>query len=316
MRCRRAVVAVTVAVASIPLWADHPAGAASDSGAQTRVVGRGDIVTSILGWSSGRSRPSGSDAPRCVWRTLSDAQLEWVVSVAAFAVALGFDNAFLDPLQPHLDADELPDGDLQVHVCDGAVYELRFVPSAEVPSTLQLLYRRMITRLPPPDPTISPPGGTAVPVGQPVFISIDDEDWAPVEGTLSVDGITAQVRAEPVDIRVITGDPRSVQAHCKGPGRAFRPGRGGRAGSAAEQARHPDACTVVYRTASAGHRSPASRGPVDRRPDTWLGTVTVVWEAQWRVADGPWIDLGRIPRTRLITRTARDVTTSIEDRRE
>ena len=44
--------------------------------------------------------------------------------------------------------------------------------------------------------------------------------------------------------------------------------------------------------------------------------MTVVWEARWRVDGGPWINLGRVPRTRLITRTAREVTTSIEDRRD
>lgn len=292
------------------------AGAAGDSGATTAVVGRGDIITSILGWTSGGGSGGGADAPRCAWMTLSDAQLEWIVSVAAYAIAQGFDTPFLDPLRPHLDGGELPEGDLQGYVCDGATYELRFVPATEPRSTFQLLYRRMITRLPAPEPTISPPTGTAVPVGQPVFFSIDPAQWQAVEGTLTVDGTTAEVRAEPVGLRVIPGDPASPTVRCDGPGRAFRPGR---ATTPATQARHPEACVVAYRTASAGNRSPRSvrpGDPMERRPDTWLGTVTVVWEARWRVDGGPWIDLGRVPRTRLITRTAREVTTSIEDRRD
>lgn len=315
-RCARRRIAAAVLVATVATagWGSTgTAGAASDSGAHTQVVGRGDIITSILGWTSGRGRPSGSTAPRCIWRTLTDAQLEWIVSVAALVVAQGDPTPFLEPLRPHLDAEELPEGDLQAYVCGGATYELRFVPSTEPRSTLQLLYRRMITRLPPPDPTISPPSGIAVPVGQPVFVSIPPAAWRPIEGTLSVDGITAQVRAEPVGLRVITGDPASWQARCDGPGRAFRPGE---AGSVAEQSRHPDACVVTYRTASAGHRSSSDQDQLRHRPDMWLGTVTVLWDAQWRVGDGAWTDLGHIPRTRLITRTARELTTSIEDGRD
>jgi hypothetical protein len=149
-----------------------------------------------------------------------------------------------------------------------------------------------------------------------VFFSIDPAQWQAVEGTLTVDGTTAEVRAEPVGLRVIPGDPASPTVRCDGPGRAFRPGR---AATPATQSRHPEACVVTYRTASAGNRSPRSErpgDPMERRPDTWLGTMTVVWEARWRVDGGPWIDLGRVPRTRLITRTAREVTTSIEDRRD
>ena len=47
------------------LLSGPPAGAVGDSGASSRVVGRGNIVTSILGWTGPvRSRP-GATAPTC-----------------------------------------------------------------------------------------------------------------------------------------------------------------------------------------------------------------------------------------------------------
>ena len=151
---------------------------------------------------------------------------------------------------------------------------------------------------------------TVVPVGQPVFVSIERSLWQPVEGTLTHEGVTAQVRAEPVGLRVITGDPAAATASCDGPGRPFV---GGSPASAAVQAPDPEARTVVFRSATSGHRSPRSGdGGDDRRPDTWLGTVTVLWTAEWRIGDGPWIDLGTIPRTRLVARSARDLTTSLQ----
>ena len=285
------------------------AGAAGDGGASTRVVGRGDIVTSILGWSVSRGRPSGGAAPRCAWRTLTDAQLEWLVSVAAQAAGLGLSTPLLDPLRPLLGDAELPDGDLQGYVCGVDTYELRFVASPAERSVQQILYRQMITRLPAPEPVLSPPAAAVVPVGQPVFVSIAPDRWRPVEGTLTHGGVTAQVRAVPVGLRVITGDPASTPATCRGPGAPFRAEL---RASAATQSRDPDACVVTYRSASGGHRSPRSSDGATQRPGTWLGTVTVVWSAQWRVGTGPWIDLGSIPRTRLVARTARDLTTSVE----
>jgi hypothetical protein len=285
-----------------------PAAAAGDSGARSTVVGRGDIVTSILGWvrPGTRPRPAGT-APRCAWRTLTDAQLEWLVSVAAQAVGLGLRTPLLDPLRPYLDGADLPDGDLQGYVCGVDTYELRFVERTEPRSAQELLYRQMITRLPVPEPVITPRPDAVVPVGQPVFVSIAQDRWRPISGELTWQGITARVEATPTALRVITGDPSSATTSCNGPGRPFRAGQV----SAAEQARHPEACTVVYRSATEAHRSPRS---VDRpgRPDLWLGTVTVVWTARWRVGDGAWQELGAIPRTRLIARAARELTTSIE----
>jgi hypothetical protein len=309
VRRARLLATVCVAVLCASMAPTGDAGAAGDSGASSRVVGRGNIVTSILGWSGVRARPTGATAPRCAWRTLTDAQLEWLVSVAGQAVGLGLRTPLLDPLAPYLDGSALPDGDLQGYVCGVDTYELRFVPVGAPQSVSQLLYRQMITRLPAPDPVTSPPAATVVPVGQPVFVSIPLDQWQPVEGTLSSGGITAQVRAEPVGLRVITGDPAALGAVCDGPGRPFRAGTDR---SPAAQSRDPGACVVRYRTASAGHRAAGSGGADEVRPATWLGTVTVVWSAQWRVGDGPWVDLGEIPRTRLVARAARDLTTSVQ----
>lgn len=305
---RRAVAAFVVVASSVVTVPVGPALAATDGGARSTVVGRGDIVTSILGWARPSSgRPSGT-APRCRWRTLTDAQIEWLVSISAQAVGLGLRTPLLDPLTPFLDQAELPDGDLQGYACGVDTFELRFVERTTPRTPQEVLYRQMITRLPVPDPVLSPPPGAVVPVGQPVFVTLPDDSWAPVEGSLSSNGITAQVRADPIAVRVVTGDPASATVVCEGPGRPFVRG----AGSAARQAAHPDACTVRYPTASRDHRSPRSGERTDARPELWLGTVTVVWSARWRVGDGAWNDLGQIPRTRLIARTTRELTTSVE----
>lgn len=297
---------VAVVVAGVA-FASTDVAAAGDAGARSTVVGRGDIVTSILGWGRGGGRGGSGTAPRCSWRTLTDIQLEWLVAVAGQSVALGRTTPLLDPLRPYLDGAELPDGDLLAYVCGTSTYELRFVERTEPRSAVEVLVRSMITRLPVPDPTITPPIDAVVPVGQPVFVSIPATGWSPVRSTLSAGGLTAQVEAEPTLLRIITGDPAVRTRTCDGPGRPFRQS----AGSAAAQARGPDACVVVHRTASAGHRAPGSTGGANR-PDLWLGTVTVVWDARWRIGDGPWQELGSIPRTRLVARATRDLTTSLE----
>ena len=299
-----------VATLAVLLTQSVDVGAADEPGVRSRVVGRGDIVTSILGWSRTSRRTSTSATPApCAWRTLNDTQLEWLVSVGAEAVGLGFDTPLLDPLRPHLDGQPLPDGDLRGYVCGVETRELRFVPSATPQDLYQRIHRRMITHLPAPDPLTSPPAAAAVPVGQPVFFWVDPQRWAPIEATLQEGSVVAQVRARPVTMRVFTGDPATRTVSCAGPGRPFDTSSGR---SARAQARHPDACVATYATASAGRRSARSSDTGDRRPDLWLGTVTVLWHAEWRVGDGPWMDLGSIPRTRLITRAARDVSTSIE----
>ena len=312
MNRRLQVIAATLVAAVAMSSGSAPAGASGEGGATTRVVGRGDIITSILGWSTGTSRRGSASAPRCAWRTLTDAQIEWVVAVAGQGIANGFSSKLIDPLRPYLDGGELPDGDLQGYVCGASTYELRFAPTALPRTALQVLYRQMITRLPAPAPRTTPPPAAVVPVGQSVFFSIDPQDWRPVEAMLRHEGLTAEVRAEPVGLRVITGEPTFDPVICNGPGTPFRTDL---PGPATLQARAPAACTVAYRTSSDTGRSPRSGVDGLPRPMAWLGTVTVLWSARWRIGTGEWTDLGLIPRTRLIARTTRELTTSIENQR-
>jgi hypothetical protein len=166
-----------------------------------------------------------------------------------------------------------------------------------------MLERQMITHLPAPRPVLSPPESAVVPVHQPVFVSMPDEQWRPLAGSITYAGVTAEVRAVPVSVRLFSGDPAAEFVTCDGPGRPFRPG----GPTVRSQAAHPDACVMTYRSASAG-----APGAPARRPGGWLGTVTVLWSAQWRSDGGEWNDLGLIPRTRLISRGVRELDTALE----
>jgi hypothetical protein len=281
------------------------AGAASDGGASTRVVGRGDIVTSILGWTTGARRSNGT-APRCWWRTLNDAQLEWLIEMSAHTTELEIDAAVLAPVRAHMDGTTPPDQDVQGLACDGHIVEVRFVPASAPVDTTQLLVRQMITHLPAPRPVLSPPESAVVPVHQPVFVSMPDEQWRPLAGSITYAGVTAEVRAVPVSVRIFSGDPATDTVSCDGQGRPFRPG----GPSVREQADHPEACVMTYRSATL--RAPGAPPVPGRRPAGWLGTVTVLWSAQWRSDGGEWNDLGLIPRTRLISRGVRELDTSLE----
>jgi len=285
--------------------------AASDGGASSRVVGRGDIVTTIIGWRLGARVPARRGvAPRCRWVTMTDAQIEWLAAASSRRVLADGAHPVLDAVRAHLALGTLPDGDLQARVCRGTAVDLRFVPAADSPGiegTVRRLHRQMITRLPVPDPTWNPPPEVAVPLGQPVFVAIPERGWRPVEASLSVDGVTATVRARPVGMRVMSGDPTGQPVICDGPGTPFAPRS---RVPASVQASAPGACVVRYRTASASPRQAD-----DDRPAAWVGTVTVLWEAEWRSGDGGWISLGVIPRTRLFDRRAREVLSTIESRR-
>lgn len=281
------------------------ASAASDGGASTRVVGRGDIVTSILGWTTG-TRRSGGAAPKCVWRTLNDAQLEWLIEMSAHTTELGIDAAVLDPVRAHMDGTTPPDQDVQGLACGGHIVEVRFVPASTPMDTTQLLVRQMITHLPAPRPVLSPPEPAVVPVHQPVFVSVPDEQWRPLAGSITYAGVTAEVRAVPVAVRAFSGDPATDVVTCDGPGRPFRPG----GMPVGDQAAHPGACVMTYRSATV--RAPGAPPVPAHRPGGWLGTVTVLWSAQWRSDGGEWNDLGLIPRTRLIARGVRELDTTLE----
>lgn len=306
LRRRPALAAVALCVLCAAAVPARSAGAASDGGASTRVVGRGDIVTSILGWTDGTRRGSTTTTPTCVWRTLNDAQLEWLIEVSAHATELQIDADVLDPVRALMNGTTPPDQDVRALVCGADVVEFRFVPSTAPADTTQLLVRQMITHLPAPRPVLSPPEGVVVPVHQPVFVSLPDEQWQPLAGSITYAGVTAEVRATPVAVRLFSGDPATDASTCSGPGRPFRAG----GPSAREQARHPLACVMTYRSATVGEVGSPSRST--QRPAGWLGTVTVMWSAQWRSDDGAWNDLGLIPRTRLISRGVRELDTALE----
>lgn len=307
---RRSAVTLLTVVGVLVLWPSAPADAARDAGASSRVVGRGDIVTSILGPARPRPRPSERRVPmlppRCTWATLDDASIEWLVAVLAARSGWNLDLPLLDPLAPYLEDDELPDGDLEVQTCDGEPVDLRFVPSPEPLITSEVLLRRMITRLPAPEPVTSPPAGAVVPVGHPVFLSLPVEQWQPVRSELSHDGITAEVEAVPLSMRVVSGDPTATVHTCLGPGRAFDPAS---SLPPTRQADTPGACVVRYARAN------GLRPDGTRRPPTWIGSITVIWSARWRTDDGEWRSLGSIPRTRLFQREAGELSTVIETTR-
>jgi hypothetical protein len=302
---RRLTAVAALCVCCAVMVPARPAAAASDGGASTRVVGRGDIVTSILGWTSGVRRGT-TTAPTCVWRTLNDAQLEWLIEVAAHATELQIDSAVLDPVRAHMDGTTPPDQDVRALVCGADVVEFRFVPASTPADTTQLLVRQMITHLPAPRPVLSPREGVVVPVHQPVFVSLPDEQWQPLAGSITYAGVTAEVRASPVAVRLFSGDPATDATTCAGPGRPFRAG----GGSPRAQSQHPLACVMTYRSATVRPHGTAPRSTP--RPAGWLGTVTVMWSAQWRSDGGAWNDLGLIPRTRLISRGVRELDTALE----
>lgn len=297
----RAALATAVAVTLVIPTSDAPAFAAGDggSGASSRVVGRGDILTSIIGWRVRRAGSHRRAVARCRWITLRDAQIEWLVAVSAGAAALDGPHPVLEAVHDHLDDGQLPDGDVQVRVCGAEVLDVRFVARSGPLPTVELLHRQMITRIPPPEPTWSPPAGTSVPLHQPVFVSIAESGWREIHSTVTVDGVTAEVRADPVGLRVISGDPVGRTTLCAGPGAGFDPSStlGPRS-----QALRDGACTFDY----------ASTSGLDGRPSTWIGTVTVLWRARWRTTAGEWTELGTIPRTRLFDRTTREVRSTIE----
>ncbi len=292
---RHAAAASIIAALLVTGWAAAPPAAATgEGGARSQVIGRGNIVTTILGWSVGTRRRSTSAVPRCRWSTLTDAQLEFLLAASPELADAGIATPWVEPLRRLATTDALPDGDVQVRSCDGVPVDARFVAPSSPRTDVQVLTRQMITQLPAPEPLFSPPGAAAVPVGEPVFVAVDRSDWRTIEGTLVANGLTAQVRARPVSMRVITGDPASENAYCDGPGQRFDPTE---AASVGRQARRSGTCVIRY-------HAPSDEG--------WLGTVTVLWSAQWRVGAGDWNDLGLIPRTRVVNRVARELTTSIE----
>jgi len=282
------------------------AGAASGGGARSTVTATGDIVTTVLfGTSTGRTTRRRVPVPvprrRCTWSAVTDGTLEWLVAVGASAAGRSTPaGALVDQLQA-LSADGLLTHTVQAERCSGtATGRFRIVPTVVTTSTA--LTRTMVTRLPPPEPTQSPPPAAPVLVGEPVFTSFAPPHWQPVRAALRVGTVAAEVEAVPVGFRVVPGDPDGLVVSCTGSSVPYDPAD---ARSPLAQSRGPGRCATVFTAAT------------DRpgRPAAWLGTVTVLWSARWRVIGGGWRTLGLIPRTRVLQRQVRQATTAIETTR-
>ncbi len=141
--------------------------AESSGGATSRVVGRGDIVTAILGNAASTRRPTqGSPVPTaCRWITFSDGQTEYLVAIAAAEAGRPDHRPVFDVLLAQADSDAFATSDLQGRYCDGVTVEFRLVPRPDGGDVPTVLARRMITHLPAPRIVTSPPEAAATAAG-------------------------------------------------------------------------------------------------------------------------------------------------------
>ncbi|HTO00667.1 MAG TPA: hypothetical protein VL068_08330 [Microthrixaceae bacterium] len=290
--------------ALLTLLTVDPAAAEGGGSSNSTVIGRGDIITTITSMTPRNgpgNRPGGGSRPKpkCRTFTLNDAQIEFLIAYITLnpdtLVSKEFESILREYLigEYQLDNPEYdnPEYDIRVRSCEGSPAEFSAVPRLAPTDVQSSLGRRMITRLPETQAVQSPPEGVSVPVNQPIFMSIPASAWIPVEATLEAAGIVADVRAEPVSIRIYNGDSSNELKHCPGRGVLFDPLN---LLSPMKQANDPLACTITYRA-----------------PDSYIGAVSVIWSAEWRTGGGPWRSLGMIPRTRVFERTIREVRTAI-----
>lgn len=269
---------------------------ADESGARTSVRGRGDIITSILQQTNRRS--SSNRPPSCFWKTVTDAELEFLVEMSMMYARDGAHNKLLPELERLAESPDIGNADLRLRVCNGDVVEVVMVPRATDLSSVELLSRQMITRLPPTQSQFQPVITRPVAPNTPIFVSIPPSNWRPIHNVLEVGGITAEVRAVPRTIRVFTGEPGATDLECAGPGVAYATNV---ATPPKVQAQQPHACTFEYRFGT--NRSSVRWSPLlFQFQDHWFGTVSVVWDVDWRAQGGEWQSLGLIPRTQLFSR--------------
>ncbi|WP_300015841.1 hypothetical protein [Pseudonocardia sp.] len=132
------------------------------------------------------------------------------------------------------------------------------VPGAERPSAADLAEQaRDRLRLPDPAVAASPVGDQLV--NLPTWLWLDG-DWAPVEATASVPGVSVTARAVPESATWSMGDGSEVV--CRGPGTPYAPGTDPASPS-------PD-CGHTYGASSAG-----------RPGETFAVAVTVSWTVTW-----------------------------------
>lgn len=323
-RCARTA-AVLAAATLITVFGVAPAAGAGESGSSSTIVGRGDVLTTIfrnLGSRNAKKVPTKKAAPKtttkksagtkavatpaastCRDLRLTDAELEWLVAALGNHARTPFLDKLSEVLATHLltttpDATPLSDVEIMVRQCGVDLVDAWAVPRADAGDLESRLARSMLTRLPEPVLTQSPPPGAPVPVNEPVFISIPAQHWQRIDAVLTVSGITAEVRAEPFGLRTYTGEPTAVFELCQGPGKPFEPALGF---SARRQATRAESCVMRYRQSS---KTSASS-------EAWVGSVSVLWRVEWRVGTGAWRSLGTVPRTRVFERSVVELSTSI-----
>lgn len=292
----RVLAAVVVLVTATSV----PATVSAEARSSSRIVGRGDILTTILATRSAKRRPGRTNTvPRCHEARFSDNEIEMLVAAISWDTTTPEAQRYGALVERYVSSDpatgeNLEDFDLMARYCDGAVVDIRAVPRLNPATLAQQVARSMITRLPEPVVRQTPPSGSAVPVGEPVFISVDPPDWRPVHATLRFEGVTAAVRATPIAIRFFSGEPGTVFSTCQGPGERFSPSS---PSSARAQATTAGACTITY------HSPFRPTAEVTPR----LGSISILWRTEWRVDAGPWNSLGLIPRTLVFSRQVVEV---------
>ncbi len=322
---------LTVVVAStlLALALTPNAGAERDQtsgNSSSKVTGRGDILTTIISGlkrktSNRNPGKANTSPPRCRNIKLKDGEIEMLVALVGHTESSGeagtpfqvklaevfrealltdFPDAPDGPGSPDMPVADMPavgladapanEVDVFVRQCGVDLVDVWTTPRPIATSIAGQLLRSMVTRLPEPIIDQSPSITVSVPVGQPVFASARSSNWQTVEATLVASGITAEVRATPKSLRIYSGEPGARFVTCEGRGLAFDPTS---TASPRSQARSAGACVLKYRLASSrrGNEIPS-----------WLGSATIIWEAQWRTGNGPWRSLGQIPRTRLFER--------------
>ncbi|MCB1255649.1 MAG: hypothetical protein KDB26_00995 [Microthrixaceae bacterium] len=317
-----------IAAIVITAFGAAPTAGAGESGSTSTIVGRGDVLTTIfrnLGSgntkkvaqsrrrvtktkatkkkSAGTNTAAKPAAPACRDLRLTDGELEWLVAALGNHARTPFLDRLSEVLATHLltttpDAAPLSEVEIMVRQCGVDLVDAWAVQRLDAGDLESRLARSMLTRLPEPVLAQSPPPGSAVPVNEPVFISIPSQHWHRVDALLTVSGITAEVRAEPFGLRTYTGEPTAVFELCTGPGKPFDPTLGL---SARRQATRPESCTMRYRQSSKASAS----------SESWVGSVSVLWRVEWRVGTGDWRSLGTVPRTRVLERSVVELSTSI-----
>ena len=319
---RRSLVAAVVAIACWSQSAVVPsAGAAGTTGATVTATtsgggsgsagasGHGSLIISSILLGDGQSHGNGGgghpgQAPQCEWRTLSDLDIVFLLNVAASMPEL-HDAGLFKALEPLRAGGLAPGLELQVLFCDGVPQtdQVRARPAAIGPSeTASAARRQLLTRLPPPELSMSPQATRAVLVNHPVFAWIDPAQWqTTVRSTLDVNSTTVDVEATPIGLDLLTGevDSGGRVLSCAGPGRPWDPDS---TLSAEAQASGEGACVMRY-TKLTGRKG---------RRSSWTGYAQLHWDGRYRVDGGPWQPLGSLFSLRLFDRRVQEAPTVIQ----